>query len=287
MKKVLTCLLIFGVLSISQAVAQESTDSMQSSTELSLDDSNSVTAVDSTAVAADSNAVVSDVSDETLAEEAVMPEDPSFTQVLKKYFINGGPFFMSFVLLALILGLALVIERIIYLALSTTNNDKLLIEVETALNNDGVDAAKEVCKNSTGPVATIFYEGLDKMDEGIDMVDKAIVSVGSVENGKLERNISWISLFIALAPMLGFMGTVIGMIGAFDAIEAAGDISPSLVAGGIKVALLTTVFGLIVAMILQVFYNLIIAMMDNIVNKMEDASIHFLDMVADFKAKNK
>ena len=287
MKKVLTCLLIFGVLSTSQAVAQESTDSMPSSTELSLDDSNSVTAVDSTAVAADSNAVVSDVSDETLAEEAVMPEDPSFTQVLKKYFINGGPFFMSFVLLALILGLALVIERIIYLALSTTNNDKLLIEVETALNNDGVDAAKEVCKNSTGPVATIFYEGLDKMDEGIDMVDKAIVSVGSVENGKLERNISWISLFIALAPMLGFMGTVIGMIGAFDAIEAAGDISPSLVAGGIKVALLTTVFGLIVAMILQVFYNLIIAMMDNIVNKMEDASIHFLDMVADFKAKKK
>jgi biopolymer transport protein ExbB len=287
MKKVLTCLLIFGVLSISQAVAQESTDSMPSSTELSLDDSNSVTAVDSAAVAADSNAVVSDVSDETLTEEAVMPEDPSFTQVLKKYFINGGPFFMSFVLLALILGLALVIERIIYLALSTTNNDKLLIEVETALNNDGVDAAKEVCKNSTGPVATIFYEGLDKMDEGIDMVDKAIVSVGSVENGKLERNISWISLFIALAPMLGFMGTVIGMIGAFDAIEAAGDISPSLVAGGIKVALLTTVFGLIVAMILQVFYNLIIAMMDNIVNKMEDASIHFLDMVADFKAKNK
>ncbi|MDG1881523.1 MAG: MotA/TolQ/ExbB proton channel family protein [Schleiferiaceae bacterium] len=287
MKKVLTCLLIFGVLSTSQAVAQESTDSMPSSTELSLDDSNSVTAVDSTAVASDSNAVVSDVSDETLAEEAVMPEDPSFTQVLKKYFIDGGPFFMSFVLLALILGLALVIERIIYLALSTTNNDKLLIEVETALNNDGVDAAKEVCKNSTGPVATIFYEGLDKMDEGIDMVDKAIVSVGSVENGKLERNISWISLFIALAPMLGFMGTVIGMIGAFDAIEAAGDISPSLVAGGIKVALLTTVFGLIVAMILQVFYNLIIAMMDNIVNKMEDASIHFLDMVADFKAKNK
>lgn len=287
MKKVLTCLLIFGVLTISQAVAQESTDSVPSSTELSLDDSNSVTAVDSAAVAADSNAVVSDVNDETLAEEAVMPEDPSFTQVLKKYFINGGPFFMSFVLLALILGLALVIERIIYLALSTTNNDKLLIEVETALNNDGVDAAKEVCKNSTGPVATIFYEGLDKMDEGIDMVDKAIVSVGSVENGKLERNISWISLFIALAPMLGFMGTVIGMIGAFDAIEAAGDISPSLVAGGIKVALLTTVFGLIVAMILQVFYNLIIAMMDNIVNKMEDASIHFLDMVADFKAKNK
>tara|TARA_B110000858_G_scaffold65094_1_gene75453 strand:+ start:9943 stop:10797 length:855 start_codon:yes stop_codon:yes gene_type:complete len=284
MKKVLTFLLILGVLSSSKAVAQESTDTLLMSTELSLNDSANV-ASDSTAVASDSTAV--DTNDVVLIEEAVMPEDPSFTQVLKKYFINGGPFFMSFVLLALILGLALVIERIIYLALSTTNNDKLLMDVETALNNEGVDAAKEVCKNVTGPVATIFYEGLDKMDEGIDMVDKAIVSVGSVENGKLERNISWISLFIALAPMLGFMGTVIGMIGAFDAIEAAGDISPSLVAGGIKVALLTTVFGLIVAMILQVFYNLIIAMMDNIVNKMEDASIHFLDMVADFKAKKK
>ena len=194
---------------------------------------------------------------------------------------------MSFVLLALVLGLALVIERILYLAMSTSNNDKLLADVEEALNNGGVDAAKEVCRATRGPVASIFYNGLDKMNDGIDMVDKAIVSVGSVENGKLERGVSWISLFIALAPMLGFMGTVIGMIDAFDAIEAAGDISPSLVAGGIKVALLTTVFGLITAMILQVFYNLIIAMIDNIVNKMEDASISFLDLVAAYQEKNK
>jgi len=255
-------------------------------------DSSMASETDSTSAATDSTLAVADSTaenslDETSSEEVALPDDPSFTQVLKKYFIDGGPFFMSFVLLALILGLALVIERIIYLALSTTNSDQLLEDVESALNSKGVDAAKEVCRNSTGPVATIFYEGLDKMDEGIEMVDKAIVSVGSVENGKLERNVSWISLFIALAPMLGFMGTVIGMIGAFDAIEAAGDISPSLVAGGIKVALLTTVFGLIVAMILQVFYNLIIAMMDNIVNKMEDASIHFLDVVAAFKAKKK
>jgi biopolymer transport protein ExbB len=171
--------------------------------------------------------------------------------------------------------------------MSTSNNDQLLADVEAALNNGGVEAAKEVCRNTRGPVASIFYNGLDKMNEGIDMVDKAIVSVGSVENGKLERGVSWISLFIALAPMLGFMGTVIGMIDAFDAIEAAGDISPSLVAGGIKVALLTTVFGLITAMILQVFYNLIIAMIDNIVNKMEDASISFLDMVAAYQEKNK
>ena len=292
MKKVLNFILIAGFLFTQKVVAQEATETSQVSTELVSVDSSIASETDSTSAATDSTLAVTDSTaenslDETLSEEVALPDDPSFTQVLKKYFIDGGPFFMSFVLLALILGLALVIERIIYLALSTTNSDQLLEDVESALNSKGVDAAKEVCRNSTGPVATIFYEGLDKMDEGIEMVDKAIVSVGSVENGKLERNVSWISLFIALAPMLGFMGTVIGMIGAFDAIEAAGDISPSLVAGGIKVALLTTVFGLIVAMILQVFYNLIIAMMDNIVNKMEDASIHFLDVVAAFKAKKK
>ena len=292
MKKVLNFILIAGFLFTQKVVAQEATETSQVSTELVSVDSSVASETDSTSAATDSTLAVADSTaenslDETSSEEVALPDDPSFTQVLKKYFIDGGPFFMSFVLLALILGLALVIERIIYLALSTTNSDQLLEDVESALNSKGVDAAKEVCRNSTGPVATIFYEGLDKMDEGIEMVDKAIVSVGSVENGKLERNVSWISLFIALAPMLGFMGTVIGMIGAFDAIEAAGDISPSLVAGGIKVALLTTVFGLIVAMILQVFYNLIIAMMDNIVNKMEDASIHFLDVVAAFKAKKK
>ena len=292
MKKVLNFILIAGFLFTQKVVAQEATETSPVSTELVSVDSSMASETDSTSAAIDSTLAAADSTavnslDETSSEEVALPDDPSFTQVLKKYFIDGGPFFMSFVLLALILGLALVIERIIYLALSTTNSDQLLEDVESALNSEGVDAAKEVCRNSTGPVATIFYEGLDKMDEGIEMVDKAIVSVGSVENGKLERNVSWISLFIALAPMLGFMGTVIGMIGAFDAIEAAGDISPSLVAGGIKVALLTTVFGLIVAMILQVFYNLIIAMMDNIVNKMEDASIHFLDVVAAFKAKKK
>ena len=292
MKKVLNFILIAGFLFTQKVVAQEATETSQVSTELVSVDSSMASETDSTSAATDSTLAAADSTavnslDETSSEEVALPDDPSFTQVLKKYFIDGGPFFMSFVLLALILGLALVIERIIYLALSTTNSDQLLEDVESALNSEGVDAAKEVCRNSTGPVATIFYEGMDKMDEGIEMVDKAIVSVGSVENGKLERNVSWISLFIALAPMLGFMGTVIGMIGAFDAIEAAGDISPSLVAGGIKVALLTTVFGLIVAMILQVFYNLIIAMMDNIVNKMEDASIHFLDVVAAFKAKKK
>ena len=183
----------------------------------------------------------------------------SFHQIIKQKFIEGGPGFMGIVLLCLILGLALAIERIIYLNLSTTDTDKLLSDVEGALQSGGVDAAKEVCRNTKGPVASIFYQGLDRSSEGIDMVEKSIVAYGSVQMGRLEKGLSWISLFIALAPMLGFMGTVIGMIGAFDAIEAAGDISPSLVAGGIKVALLTTVFGLIVAIILQTFYNYILS----------------------------
>ncbi len=229
---------------------------------------------------------------ETVAEEPAVEQsapveaveaEKSFKQVIKEKFIEGGPEFMGIVLLALILGLAISIERIIYLNLATTNTSKLLNEVESALSSGGVEAAKEVCRNTAGPVASIFYQGLDRMDEGIDMVEKSVVSYGSVQMGLLEKGISWISLFIALAPMLGFMGTVIGMIQAFDAIEAAGDISPSLVASGIKVALLTTVFGLIVAMILQVFYNYIVAKVDSIVNSMEDASISFIDLLYKYK----
>jgi biopolymer transport protein ExbB len=185
----------------------------------------------------------------------------------------------------LILGLALSIERIIYLSLATTNSEKLLASIEDGLNSGGVDAAKEVCKNTKGPIASIFYQGLSRAGEGLDMVEKSIVSYGSVQMGLLERGLSWIALCIALAPMLGFMGTVIGMIGAFDAIEAAGDISPSLVAGGIKVALLTTVFGLIVAIILQVFYNFIVAKVDSMVNNMEDSSITFMDLMVKNQSK--
>jgi len=216
---------------------------------------------------------------EEVATEEEVEESPSFHQVIKQKFIEGGPGFMGIVLLCLILGLALAIERIIYLNMATTDTDKLLNDVESALNNGGVDAAKEVCRNTKGPVASIFYQGLERSNEGVEMVEKSIVSYGSVQMGLLEKGLSWISLFIALAPMLGFMGTVIGMIGAFDSIEAANDISPGLVAGGIKVALLTTVFGLIVAMILQIFYNYLIAKVDSIVNSMEDASISLIDLL--------
>ncbi len=193
--------------------------------------------------------------------------------------------FMSFVLLALILGLALSIERIIYLNLADVNTEKLLVSVEEALETGGVEAAQEICRNTRGPVASIFYQGLSRADQGIDVVEKSVISYGSVQMGLLERGLTWISLFISLAPMLGFMGTVIGMIDAFDSIQAAGDVNAGLVAGGIKVALITTVSGLIVAMILQVFYNYIVTKVDGIVNEMEDTSISLIDILVKYQNK--
>jgi biopolymer transport protein ExbB len=217
----------------------------------------------------------------TLEEEPA--EEQAFHQVLKEQFIEGDWKFMGIVLLTLIFGLALSIERIIYLNLSTTNTTKLLNKVEAALETGGVEKAKEVCKNTRGPVAGIFYQGLDRYSEGLEIVEKSIVGYGSVLMGRLESGLSWISLFIALAPMLGFMGTVIGMIQAFDDIAAAGDISPTIVASGIKVALLTTVFGLITAIILQIFYNYIVSKIDGLVNAMEDSSISFIDILTKHK----
>lgn len=219
------------------------------------------------------------------AAAAAAEQGQSLHSQLKQKFIEGGPSFMSFVLITLILGLAFAIERVLYLNLSTSNTKKLLAKVEEALASGGVEAAKEVCRNTRGPVASIFYQGLDRFDHGIEVVEKSIISYGGVQAGLLERGLSWIALFIALAPMLGFMGTVIGMIQAFDAIEIAGDISPSLVAGGIKVALITTVFGLIVAIILQIFYNYCVAKIDAIVNNMEDASISLLDLLVKHNLK--
>jgi biopolymer transport protein ExbB len=211
------------------------------------------------------------------------PQKTGFTQELKKRFIEGGPGFMGIVLLCLILGLAIAIERIIFLNLSDTNVKKFVDSVEESLNSGGVESATELCRNTRGPIASIFVQGLQRSQDGIENAEKAVIAYGGVQMGQLEKNVSWISLFIALAPMLGFMGTVIGMIQAFDKIEAAGDMQPSLVAGGIKVALLTTVFGLIVAIILQIFYNYIISKIDSIVNDMEDASISLIDMLSSKK----
>lgn len=223
--------------------------------------------------------VVAEIEEEPEAEEE---DSGGLHNVLKEKFIEGGPTWMTPVLICLIIGLALCIERIITLSLSSTNTDKLLAGVNNALKNGDLEGAKTVCKSTAGPVASIFFQGLERVDEGIDIVEKSIISYGSVQMGLLERGLVWISLFIALAPMLGFMGTVIGMIQAFDDIAAAGDINPTIVADGIRVALLTTAFGLIVAIILQIFYNYIISKVDGIVNKMEDASITFVDMLVKY-----
>ena len=241
-----------------------------------------VQAQDSTQAAAPATEQVADTTAAATTDEAAATEEATFTQSMKKRFIEGDPIWMSPVLLCLILGLAIAIERIIYLNLSTINTKKFVSDVESALNSGGIEAAKEVAKNTAGPVASIFYQGLERSSHGLESAEKSIVAYGGVQMGQLEKNVSWVSLFIALAPMLGFLGTVIGMIVAFDQIESAGSMEPSLVAGGIKVALLTTVFGLIVAMILQVFYNYITAKIDSIVNDMEDASISLVDMLSDY-----
>lgn len=279
MKKALSLLVVLALLAFSSTpmLAQDEADTSSAQNSEMADSA----ATDSASAAP----VEEETTTVTSAEEEEIVEEKTFHQVLKEKFIEGGPEFMGIVLVALILGLAISIERIIYLNLAAPNAKKLLNEIEAALQSGGVEAAKEVCRNTRGPVASIFYQGLDRMDEGVEMVEKSIVSYGSVQMGLLERNVSWISLFIALAPMLGFMGTVIGMIAAFDAIQAAGDISPSLVAGGIKQALLTTVFGLIVAIILQIFYNYIIAKVDSIVNTMEDSSIALVDLLVKHQAK--
>lgn len=248
-------------------------------------DTDSATADDTTTVnTAAEAAPTAEPAVEASVEQAVVAEK-SFHEVLKEKFIEGGAEFMTPVLLCLILGLGVSIERIISLNLASTNTKKLLNDLDKALTTGGVPAALDLTRKTAGPVASIFTQGLLRHSEGIDMVEKSIVSYGSVEMSKLEKGLTWISLFIALAPMLGFLGTVVGMIGAFDAIAIAGDVSPSLVAGGIKVALITTVGGLIVAIILQVFYNYITSKVETIVGQMEDASINFVDLLIQHSLK--
>ena len=212
-------------------------------------------------------------------------EEVPLHQALKTKFIEGGAGFMSLIIICLIIGMALAIERILYLSFSKTNTKKLVEKVEDALANGGIEAAKDVCRNTRGPVASIFYQGLLRYDQGIDVVEKTVVSYGSVQMSEMENGLTWISLFIAIAPSLGFLGTVIGMVQAFDAIQKAGDISPNVVAGGMKVALITTIAGLIVAIILQVFYNYILSKIDSISIDMEDSSIALVDALTKYNNK--
>ena len=220
-----------------------------------------------------------------LAEEA--PEEVPLTQAIKTKFIEGGAGFMALIVLCLIIGLAFAIERILYLSFSKTNTDALLKKVEAALAEGGVEKAKDVCRETRGPVASIFYQGLLHYNQGIDVVEKNIVSYGSVQASLMENGLSWIALFIAIAPSLGFLGTVIGMVQAFDDIQKAGDISPNVVAGGMKVALITPIAGLIVAAILQVFYNYILSRIEALTIDMENSTINMVDILSKYEEKKK
>ena len=220
-------------------------------------------------------------------ETTAVVEDAGIHKELKTKFIEGDASFMSLVAIALVIGLAFCIERIIYLSLAEVNTKKLMAAVEAALEKGDVEAAKTVCRNTRGPVASICYQGLMRIDEGVDVVERSVVAYGGVQAGYLEKGCSWITLFIAMAPSLGFLGTVIGMVMAFDKIQQAGDISPTVVAGGMKVALITTIFGLVVALILQTFYNYILSKIEAITSAMEDSSITLLDMIMKYNLKYK
>tara|TARA_B110000285_G_scaffold159983_1_gene178627 strand:- start:14004 stop:14822 length:819 start_codon:yes stop_codon:yes gene_type:complete len=235
---------------------------------------------------ASANASVVSAATETAPAASTEEEEVelSFVQTLKQKYIEGDVLWMTPVLICLIIGMALSIERVVYLNLATINTDQFKKDIESALQSGGVDAAKDLARNTRGPIASIYYQGLSRADEGIDIVEKSVISYGGVQNGLLEKGMTWLQLFIALAPMLGFLGTVIGMIQAFDKIVKDGQVSPTTVADGIKVSLLTTVFGLIAAIFLQIFYNYITSKIDSIVNEMEEASISLIDMMLQNKA---
>ena len=227
----------------------------------------------------------------TFAPVSVMAQDApaegGIHKELKTKYIEGDADFMSLPAIALVLGLAFCIERIVYLSLAEVNAKKLMGKIEGALEKGDVEGAKTIARNTRGPVASICYQGLMRIDEGLDVVERSVVSYGGVQAGYLEKGCSWITLFIAMAPSLGFIGTVVGMVMAFDDIQQAGDISPTVVAGGMKVALITTIFGLIVALVLQVFYNYILAKIEEITSQMEDSSITLLDIIMKYNLKYK
>ena len=217
-----------------------------------------------------------------MAQEETM----GFHQALKTKFIEGNAGFMSLVAIALVVGLAFCIERIIYLSLSEINAKKLMQEIDEKVGQNDVEGAKALCRNTRGPVASICYQGLMRIQDSLDDIERSIASYGSVQAANLEKGCSWITLFIAMAPSLGFLGTVIGMVMAFDQIQQAGDISPTIVASGMKVALITTIFGIIVALILQVFYNYILSKIEHITSQMEESAITLMDMIAKHKQQN-
>lgn len=291
MKKSLIILIMFGVLCFgtsqsifSQGIKKKVAQKADTTAVVKPD---SMAAADSTEAAQDSDlmSAVDTTSIENLDDTA--GASGGLHKMIKQKFIEGNAGFMSLVAIALVLGLAFCIERIIYLSLSEIDAKKLMLDIEGKLNDNDVEGAKDLCRNTRGPVASICYQGLARIHERIDNIERSITSYGTVQASKLEKGCSWVTLFIAMAPSLGFLGTVIGMVMAFDNIQAAGDISPTIVAGGMKVALITTIFGIIVALILQIFYNYILSKIEHITAQMEESSITLMDMIVKYNLKNK
>ncbi|MCI5570696.1 MAG: MotA/TolQ/ExbB proton channel family protein [Prevotella sp.] len=243
----------------------------------------SATAIDTTnAVAVDDN-LLADGEESALDSTLVANADKGAYTQLKKKFVEGGAGFMSLVALALVLGLAICIERIIYLSMSEIDAKKFMADLEKELKDNGVEAAKELCRNTRGPVASICYQGLLRIREAHDVIERSVSSYATVQIGNMEKGCSWITLFIAMAPSLGFLGTVIGMVIAFDNIQTAGDIGPTIVASGMKVALITTIFGIITALILQLFYNYVLSKIDHLTAQMEESAITLMDILTALK----
>jgi len=279
MKKVFAFVAMMGLLfGVNQTInAQEETEA-PAVEEVAQNDSLAVDSIAAAEVEEESQAI---------GEDKDAEENQGLHKVLKTKFIEGSAGFMSLVAIAMIFGLALCIERIIFLSLSEINSKKLLEDIQAALENGDVEGAKSICRETRGPVASICYQGMMRIDEGLDVVERSVVSYGSVQASNLEKNLSWITLFIAMSPSLGFLGTVIGMVQAFDEIQRANDISPNVVAGGMKVALITTIFGIIVALILQVFYNYILSKVEALNTDMEDSSVSLLDIIMKYNLKFK
>ena len=273
MKKIIAILAIVGLLTCVQTVsAQEQT---KDTTEI----------VENDTITADSAMAVIDADLQGMEAE-LEGEGGGLHKQLKRKFIEGSAGFMSLVALALVLGLAFCIERIIYLTLSEVKTKKLMHDIDERLEKDDVDGAKELCRNTRGPVASICYQGLLHIKEPLDQIDRQLTNYGAVQINNMEKGCTWIRLFIAVAPSLGFLGTVIGMVMAFDRIQTAGDISPTIVAEGMKVALITTIFGIIVAIVLQFFYNYILSKIEHLTAQMEESAITFMDSVTKLKNKN-
>ena len=281
MKKLFAIVAVLGLLGTAQVAAQT-------------EDVNNVQQTEAVEAASDSAAVEAPAVEEPVAEEPaetapveVVEEEgiAGVHKTLKTKFIEGGAEFMALVAIAMVIGLAFCVERIIYLSMAQVNTKKLMAGIADALSKNDVEAAKNICRNTAGPVAAICYQGLLRIDEGLETVERSVVSYGSLQSSMLEKNCSWITLFIAMAPSLGFLGTVIGMVMSFDEIQQKGDISPTIVAGGMKVALITTIYGILVALILQVFYNFILTKIESLVSDMEDCSITLLDLLTKFNLK--